>query len=128
MAIDATVQILHQGERNLVIQITGFCDGEGDNNINQALLIDASTLSPPARQLKLRKISGHVDGGILELYWDALTPVKFEALIGQIELDYTRAGGLPNNAVEPTGDVLMSTKAFEQNSTYNLLIEMVKKR
>ena len=126
MAIATTVQTLHEGPRNLVMQWTGVSDGAGSENLVNK--VDVSTLTPTCDAVSVRKITGTVDFGIVELYWDALTPVKFAELSGTIDLDYDRIGGLRNNAGGgKTGDLLLSTVGFELDSTYNLQVEMIKK-
>lgn len=127
MTIAATTQTLRDGARNLVMQWTGVSDGNagGETLVRK---VDVSELSPAAEAVSVRKISGTVDFGIVELYWDALTPVKFLELSGDIMLDYERVSGLQNTKPGGwTGDILLSTVGFELDSTYNLLIEMIKK-
>ncbi len=126
MTISTTVQTLHEGPRNLVMQLTGVSDGSG--NESQVNKVDVSSLTPAASSISVRKISGNVAGGIVELYWDALTPVKFAELSHSVDLDYTKISGLKNNAGGgKTGDILLSTVGFELNSNYSLHIEMIKK-
>ena len=83
---------------------------------------------PAGSSVSVRKSTGTVEFGIVELYWDALTPVKFAELSGTIDLDYDRISGLRNNAGGgKNGDLLLSTVGFELDSTYNLQVEMIKK-
>lgn len=127
MAIITTTQTLEEGPRNLIVQWTGRSDGSGSEDLVRK--VDVSELSPKCGSVKINRISGSVDFGVVELYWDALDPKKFATLSGTIDLDYCKAGGLTNNAGLPkTGDLLLSTVGFELNSTYVLLVEMVKKQ
>ena len=127
MAIITTTQILEQGPRNLVVHWTGVSDGVG--NEDGVLKVDVSTLSPPCGSVKILRVDGNVEFGMVEIYWDALTPVKALELSGDIHLDFCKVGGMVNNAGGgKTGDVLLSTTGFELNSTYDLLIEMIKKQ
>ena len=126
MAIAVTTQTFHDGSRNLAMQLTGVSDGSG--NESQVLKVDVSSLTPAASAVNVRKITGTVTAGIVELYWDALTPVKFVELEGDIDLDYEKFNGLQNNGGGGrTGDILLSTVGFELDSNYNLNIEMIKK-
>ena len=126
MTIATTVQTLHEGPRNLIMQWTGVSDGAGSEN--KIKKVDVSTLTPACSSVSVRKITGTVEFGIVELYWDALTPVKFAELSGTIDLDYDRISGLRNNAGGgKNGDLLLSTVGFELDSTYNLQVEMIKK-
>ncbi len=127
MAIVTTVQTLEQGSRNLIVQWTGRSDGSGSEDFVKK--VDVSELSPKCGSVRINKITGNVSYGIVELYWDALDPEKFVVLSGDsIHFDYCGAGGLNNNATGKTGDVLLSTLSFELGSTYDLLVEMVKKQ
>lgn len=126
MAIATTTQTLRDGARNLVMQWGGRSDGSGSEDLVNK--VDVSTLSPPATNVSVRKITGTVDFGIVELFWDALTPVRFAELSGQIDFDYERVSGLQNTKPGGwTGDILLSTVGFEAGSTYSLLVEMLKK-
>ena len=127
MAIATTVQTLEEGPRNLVVHWTGVSNGSG--NEDGVVKVDVSALSPKCGAVKIMRVHGNVEFGMVEIYWDALTPVKALELSGQILLDFCKAGGLTNNAGGgKTGDVLLSTTGFELNSTYDLYIEMIKKQ
>lgn len=125
MSVSATTQTLEQGPRNLSMHWTGLGDGAG--NEENVVKVDVSNLTPACSTVKVMRITGTVAYGVVELYWDALVPKKFAELSGDVFLDFTRVGGLANNAVGRTGDVLLSTVGFELNSSYDLAIEMVKK-
>jgi hypothetical protein len=126
MAINVTSQILHEGPRNLIMQWTGISDGSGSED--GVVKVDVSSLTPACDAVKIMRISGSVEFGVVELYWDALTPEKFAVLSGSIDLDYCKAGGLVNSMEGgANGDLLLSTVGFELNSSYILHVEMVKK-
>jgi len=127
MGITATTQTLNDGARNLIVQWTGISDGSGSETLVNK--VDVSALTPRCGSVKIKRITGTVEFGVVELYWDALVPKKFAELSGTIDLCYEKSGGLVNNANGgKTGDLLLSTIGFELNSTYNLLVEMVKKQ
>lgn len=124
--LTVTTLVIQEGPRNLIMQFTGVGDGSG--NETNVVKVDVSTLRPPAYTVRIRKISGTVEFGIVQVWWDALVPVKALELSGDINLDFERCGGLLNNAGGgKTGDILFKTIGFELNSTYNLLFEMIKK-
>lgn len=126
MAVSATVQLLELGPRNVVYQLTGLGDGAGQET-NVVKVNVANLQTPPPKNMRVERISGIVDYGVVELFWDAAVPVRWAVLSGQFNLDFNRFGGLPNNAGSgKTGNVLLSTLGFELNSTYTLLLEMVK--
>lgn len=125
MAVSATVQKIELGPRNVVFNLTGLGDGAGQET--SVIKVDASLLTPRVKTAKILKLSGVVDFGVVELFWDALVPVRFAVLSGQFSLDYERFGGLPNNAGDSkTGNILLTTLGFEVNSTYTILMELVK--
>jgi len=126
MAIITTSQILHDGERNLVMQFTGRSDGSGQEN--NVVKVDVSELLPPCASVKIRKIPYEVSGGLVVLSWAADANVPFLNLSGSNIIDYSRMGGLLNGADDTaTGDILFSTLGFELNSAYSITLEMVKK-
>lgn len=127
MGVSTTTQVLNDGARNLIVHWTGISDGAGGQE-SAAVKVDVSELAVPCSEVKIKRISGSVEFGIVELFWDALTPTKFAELSGTVDLDYCKSGGMVNNAGGgKTGDLLLSTVGFEANSTYNLHLEMVKK-
>lgn len=126
MAVSATVQLLELGPRNVVYQLTGLGDGQGQET-NVVKVNVANLQNPPPKNMRIERFSGVVDYGVVELFWEAAVPVRFAVLSGQFNIDFNRFGGLPNNAgAGKTGNVLLSTLGFELNSTYTILLEMVK--
>ena len=127
MAMTVTSKVLYDGVRNVTMQFTGTSDGSGDEAL--VTKVDVSTLNPPCERVAVKKTTYDVAYGLLEMYWDALTPVKFASLGGAGVFDYEKIGGLQNVPFEEdvTGDILFSTKGFELNSTYTVTLEMVKK-
>lgn len=125
MAVSATVQKLEFGSRNIAFQLTGLGDGQGQETLAPKVI--ASQFLPVSKSPRVERLSGVVDYGVVELFWDAAVPVRFAVLSGQFNLDFNRIGGLTNNAGGGrTGNVLLSTVGFELNSTYTILLEMVK--
>ena len=125
MAIATTMQILHDGQTNLVVQLTGISDGAGQET--NVIKVDASELTPAPDTLKIVKGTYDVKGGVVSLSWDAQTPEPFAHLSGPGELDYRRGGGIPNTDDPTNGDLLLSTKEFGLNSSYSITLEMKKK-
>ena len=126
MAITATSTVVNDGYHNHVVHLTGISDGSGqETNVTK---VDVSSLMPPCAAVKIMKIQYTVSYGVVKLTWDALTPEDFLILDGQGEFDYCRIGGLVNTVGDSaTGDLLLSTLGFELNSTYSILLELVKK-
>ena len=60
----------------------------------------------------------------VELIWDGATNATAMLLGGNGYFDLRTAGNeIPNNAVTPTGDVLLSTKNFALGDNYTIIIE-----
>lgn len=127
MAITTTANTIFDGNRTASMQFTGVSDGSGA--LTGATLVDPSLMNPAAKSVKIKRITGSVSYGVVELYWDALPPVKFAELTGDyLDYDYDKFGSLTNKLAGPdaTGKVLISTIGFSQNSTYQLKIDMTK--
>lgn len=125
MAVSLNAQKLELGARNVSYNITLLGDGQGQQTLVK--IIDATALNPVSNKLRFEHISGTVDYGVVLLYWEAQVPQLLAVLSGQINLDYTRIGGLTNTqALGYTGSILLSTLSFEANSASTLLLELVK--
>lgn len=125
MAIATTSQVVYDGLRNVIMQFTGRSDGEGQET--NVVKVDVSSLTPPCDKVRIHKITYDIRGGMVELLWDDQTPVPFLELSGPNEIEYCRAP-LQNGATDSaSGDILLSTKGFELNSSYSIKIEMKKK-
>ena len=82
MSVTATVATLEEGPRNLIVNWTGLGDGQGQET--KVVKVNAKTLSPKADRVKVNRIEGNVEFGVVELYWDAEVPVKFASLTGRV--------------------------------------------
>ena len=61
MTISTTTQTLYDGERRAVIQGTGLTvNGATPNNLTLDTLVDISTLTPKASEVRVEKIEGDV--------------------------------------------------------------------
>lgn len=122
-----TSQTLLDGARNVVMQFTGVNDGS-DPEVNVAKVAASSFVPPPRGTLKVKKVTYDVQGGILQLAWDAAVPVTFLQLEGYGEFDYKKVGGLINAGGDTaTGDILFTMLGFDAGSSYSVKLEMVKK-
>lgn len=127
MAMDVSTATLHDGIRNVVVRLNGYCNGGGSET--NVVKVDASELTPAADGgLKVKKITYDVGGpGFVRLLWQADSPVEFQTLAGSGYYDYCRFGALRNNGGSgANGDILLSTIGFDDGSTYSITIEMVK--
>jgi hypothetical protein len=110
-----------------VIKLTNLSDGTGETNV---LKVDASntTFMTEDGNRKISKVYYSVNTtdtkSAVELKWDGVTDATALLLSGQGFFDFRTAGNeIPNNAITPTGDVLLSTKNFANGDNYSLVIE-----
>jgi hypothetical protein len=126
MADAVTVQI-YDGARNVVVKLTNFSDGTGEAAVKK---IDHTTLVPdPLATLKLKRCDAVVNGGTVTLLWEG-TPNKTMLLIasgGDNALHMRpRHRGVINDALTPTGNVLLTTNGFAAGSAYDIELEFTK--
>jgi hypothetical protein len=127
MAVELKSTTIFDGNRTVSMQFTGISDGAG--GLTGVTLVDPALLNPAAKTVKMQRITGQVSYGVVELYWDAVPPVKFAELSGdEVCIDYSKQGGLTNKLAGPdaTGRVLISTIGFSLNSTFQLQLDMKK--
>lgn len=134
MAIAQTAQVIYNGPRRAKMQFTGISDGSGQ--LSLATLVDASALGDlgpgePCTRVGVERITATVKpSGTVELYWGALTPLKFAELAGPtVGFDYSNITSItaPAETDGPTGDILISTTGFAAGTTYMIELEMIKK-
>jgi hypothetical protein len=110
-----------------VVKLTNVSDGSGENNI---LKVDASntTFMSEDGNRKISKVYYSVNAtspkSIVEIKWAGATTATALLLSGQGFFDFRTAGNeIPNNAITPNGDVLLSTRNFANGDSYFLVIE-----
>lgn len=125
MAINAITRVVHDGERNLIVQLIGNADGlDQETNV---VKVDVSEFG--CRTVKILSVTSTVAKGKVILTWDSMpSPQDFLYLEGSGDiLDYGDRG-LTNDAPDlASGDILLSTKGFEPGSSYSILLKMAKK-
>lgn len=128
MSIALTVNKTYDGPRRAVIQASAMTvDDAAADNLSLAKLVDLKTLNPVPESVRVEFISGGVEYGVVELYWDALPPVRFAVLSGNdLSFDYSQTGGLRQPA-EGKGNILISTVGFAPTSTFMLDIGLIKR-
>lgn len=125
MADAVTSQVLVDGERNVVMKLTNISDGTGEAAV---LKVDVSTLVGAPASVKITRIDYDISGMAVNVLWDATTDVTTCILsTGQASLDFTKMGGLINNAgAGVTGDILFSTIGHTASDTYSIVLHMKK--
>lgn len=125
--METTQKVVYDGPRNVTVRLTGLGDGAGQET--NVVKVDVSELNPPCRRIKVEKVTYDVAYGVVKLTWDdTLAPIDFLLLDGADNVDFRRFGGLDNEAGDDaSGDICLSTVGFEQNSSYSIVLELVKK-
>lgn len=125
MADAVTSQTLVDGERNVVMKFTNVSDGTGESAV---LKVDVSALSGSPSSVKITEIEYDISGMQVQILWDATTDVPaFILSTGQQHLDFSKGGGIVNNAgAGVTGDILFTTIGAAANDTYSIVLHMKK--
>lgn len=124
---DAYTNQVYDGARNCQFKLTDLSDGTGLTAQNVTSV--ASLVPNPGAHLKLKRVRYSIEGMTVRLQW-AGTPSADLLMLssGEDILDFSTdyAGGIPNNATSPTGDILLTTIGATANSNFSILIECIK--
>ena len=109
------------------IKMTNQSDGTGETLVKK---VDASetTFMTEDGNRKISKVWYTVNTAngksAVELLFDGTTNATALLLSGNGHIDLRPSGNeIPNNAVTPTGDVLLSTKNFADGDNYTIIVE-----
>ena len=127
------IQILNDGPANVTLKVSGVLTV---SDLAQQVLVDPALLGYmqpnlmlKASRLRITRINFDVEDGLaLNLLWDAPTPVQIWSCTGRGEVKTKDFGGFTNDAVSPTGKILISTQGWATGSTlsFNLVLELRK--
>lgn len=135
MANVTSIQILEDGDRNVVAKLTGKLD---TSNVSLTTLLDpatlasvnASTLNPQkATSLAIETVTFDIqDGLIVGLYWDADVDVPIWYFTGRDKMNMEFTAFLQNNAgTGKTGKILYDTSGYTSGTlTFSLVIQCIK--
>lgn len=129
MANTITKTVLHDGPRNLVVQVAIAGDGSGDET--GTVLIDRSAYAPvDGTKLSVREIEGALLGFSAQLLFDATADLPIASLPdGQpFEFDWCDVGGVasPKAGAGYTGDILITTSGLGSGDKGTFLLSMKK--
>ena len=135
MANVTSIQILEDGDRNVIAKLTGKLD---TGNVSLTTLLDpatlasvnASTLNPQkATTLAIESVVFDIqDGCIVGLYWDADVDVPIWYFSGRDKMNMEFTGFLQNNAgTGKTGKILYDTAGYTTGTQYcTMVIQCIK--
>ena len=128
MSIELTEVKTYDGPRRAVVQASAMTvDDAAPYDLTLATLVDLSALSPVPESVRVDTIDGGVEFGVVELYWEAVPPVRLAVLSGNaLNFDYSTTGPL-RRPPESTGNILISTVGFAPTSTLMLEIGLLKR-
>lgn len=129
MADAVTSQILMDGERKAVMKFTNISDATGETLVTK---VDVSALAPNSfglacDKVSIERIQCSIGGMTVVLYWDATADVvAFTLVEGTEDFDFSTLELANNAGAGVTGDILFSTLGAVANSTYSIVLHMVK--
>jgi len=110
-----------------VIKLTNISDGSGEILIKKIDASETTFMSEDGARAIARvyySINTSDKKSGVELVWDGETNATALFLSGQGFMDFrTDGNSFTNNAITPTGDVLLSTKNFATGDNYSLIVE-----
>jgi len=131
MADAVATQTLIDGDKKVVQKFTNISDGSGESAV---VKVDVSALATNSRGdactgVVIEEIWWQCIGMKVQILWNASTNV-FCIELGENQSgnhDYTKFGGLPNNAGSgKDGDVLFTTVGHTSADTYTVIMSMRK--
>ena len=110
-----------------VIKLTNISDGSGEVLVKKIDASETTFMSEDGARAIARvyySINASDKKSGVELVWDGETNATALFLSGQGFMDFrTDGNSFTNNAITPTGDVLLSTKNFATGDNYSLIVE-----
>jgi len=127
MAWTNSSQTIVDGPRNAIVKLIGKSDATPVNEAS-VLKVSASALSGAPTNLSIDKVYYSVSGSMkVVVEWNATSNVDCLVLSGDGTIDFTRFGGLKNNAgAGVNGDIDFSTISTAANDTYSIVLELKK--
>jgi hypothetical protein len=135
MANVTSIQILEDGDRNVIAKLIGKLD---TSNVSLATLLDPATLTSintsglnpqKASTLAIESVTFDIeDGLVVNLYWDADVDVPIWYFSGRDKMNMEFTGFLQNNAgTGKTGKILYDTNGWTAGSkSFSMTIQCIK--
>lgn len=135
MANITSIQILEDGDRNVVAKLVGYLD---TSNISNTTLLDPATLTSvntsglnpqKASTLAIESVIFDIeDGLIVNLLWDATSPEPIWRFSGRDKMNMEFTNFLQNNAgTGKNGKILYNTTGWTTGTkSFSLVIQCIK--
>jgi hypothetical protein len=135
MANITSIQILEDGDRNVIAKLVGKLD---TSNVSATTLLDPATLasvnasglnSQKASTLAIESVIFDIeDGLVVGLYWDATAPVPAWYFSGRDKMNVEFTAYLQNNAgAGKTGKILYDTSGWTSGTkSFSMVIQCIK--
>jgi hypothetical protein len=135
MANVTAIQILEDGDRNVIAKLTGKLD---TSNVSLATLLDPALLtsvntsglnSQKASTLAIESVTFDIeDGLVVNFYWDADVDVPIWYFSGRDKMNMEFTGFLQNNAgTGKTGKILYDTSGWASGTkSFSMVIQCIK--
>ena len=121
----ASVEILENtANKRLFAKLLFTWSSADETNV---VKLDASALSIPENgTATIKNIFWTVSAGgnYVELIWDGATNKTIAYLSGTGDWNFNRGIVVPNTALTPTGDLLVSTSGFVSGDSYTVFLEL----
>lgn len=110
-----------------VIKLTNYSDGTGETDVTKITAANTTFMTENGAR-KIAKVWFSVNTAnpksAVEIKWAGATNATALLLSGQGFFDFRDSGNeISNNAITPTGNVLLSTRNFATGDNYTLVIE-----
>lgn len=127
MTILATRTVTYDGYRNCTMVLTGVCDGNGGDEVNERKVILAD-LSPPPLRVAIMEMEYEVSGGIVRMMWEDNDPTTIFMLASRNTMNFVRSGGVVNTVQGDsiTGNITFTTLGFDVGSSYTIKLRLKK--
>lgn len=125
MADAVTIRKLVDMDTRSVHLLTSISAGDGESAVKKIDITDLKGYTSGGR-LKINKVAFCINGGSVELLWEATSNVVALVLSGYNTFYFNDQfqSSLENNAgAGVTGSILLTTRNFTNASTYSILIE-----
>jgi hypothetical protein len=127
MADTATITVLKNDRSELVLHLTGICDGTGESLAIKGDKSAYTVSGVEPTSLSIQSIRWASQGySSLRLIWDHTTDITAMVLNGNGIEDFRPFGGKQDSGTGGTGDLCLTTVGGASGSTYDITLELRK--